>query len=32
MFMGVLKTNDKVTIKFDLQLAIAPRVLASNAR
>jgi polyisoprenoid-binding protein YceI len=32
MFMGMLKTNDKVTIKFDLQLAIAPRVLASNGR
>ena len=30
MFMGMLKTNDKVTVKFDLQLAIAPRVLASK--
>ena len=28
MFMGMLKTNDKVVVTFDLQLAIARSVLA----
>ena len=28
MFMGMLKTNDKVTITFELQLALAAK--ASN--
>jgi hypothetical protein len=28
MFMGMLKTDDKVTIKFELQLALAAK--ASN--
>jgi polyisoprenoid-binding protein YceI len=30
MFMGMLKTNNKVTVKFDLQLTLAPQALASK--
>jgi hypothetical protein len=30
MFMGMLKTNNKVTVKFDLQLALVPPVLANK--